>query len=355
MIGTTTSPPPSHSVNIQIMSIYIKLLSFILLLAPLPAAATSGTNPPSFLIPLACTLNTDCWVVNHVDTDPAPETAADYRCGTQTTDAHQGTDFALRDMTALRSGVAVLAAAAGTVLRVRDNSDDLPATGEDIEKMRAENRGCGNGILIDHGNQWQTIYCHLKKGSPLVKQGDKVTAGQHIAAVGHSGAAEFPHLHFGVFHQSRVIDPFTGNGEDKDCRAPQKSMFLPGLPAGYQPVTLFAAGFADAPPAAETLYDDARNPDTLAVTIPALTFWGMIYNVRAGDEIALQIRDPQNRILAERTLTQDEPAARQFYYVGKRNNGVLQTGAYTGTFTVTRTRPDGPKITRQTARAIYIQ
>lgn len=319
---------------------------------PAPAPAVT----PQFLIPAACTPGRDCWIVNHVDTDTATDAFADYKCGRQTYDGHQGTDIAVRDMAAMNAGVDVLAAAGGTVLRARDGIEDrMPGEGE-IEKMLAENRGCGNGIVLDHGNGWQTIYCHLKKGSIAVKPDDKITAGQRIAQVGHSGAAQFPHVHFGVFRDTRVIDPFTAQTEGTACGAgPQQTLWLPGLALAYQPVSLYAAGFADSAPDYDSLLQNAANIDALPADTPALVFWAMMYNAAAGDDIALQIRDPGGTVIAERTIAQEDSRARQYYYVGKRNPGVLAPGAYTGTLTLTRTLPGGATVTRSIGRALYVQ
>ena len=344
------------------MSIKFRLLLPLLALpllaaAPAPRAPETAAPrvPPQFLTPVACTPGRDCWIVHHVDTDPALDVATDYQCGVQTYDKHQGTDFAIRDWVALEEGVDVLAAANGTVLRVRDGIEDkMPAEGE-VEKMLAENRGCGNGVVVDHGGGWQTIYCHLKRGSITVKPDDKITAGQHLASIGHSGAAEFPHLHFGVFHDSKVIDPFTGNTEDKDCRAAKTPMWLPGLSLPYEPVTLYAAGFADSAPDYEALLRTARNPDTLPAEAPALTFWVLMFSALPGDEIVMKIYAPDGTVLVERTLTQEEARKRQYYYLGKRTADKLVPGPYTGTLTLTRTLADGTTVSRHIGRAIYVQ
>lgn len=332
----------------------LALLALPLLLAAAPAPAPPAADP-LFLTPVACTPGRDCWIVHYVDTDAAADDSADYQCGLQTYDKHDATDFAIRDWTALENGVDVLAAAAGKVLRVRDGIEDkIPAEGE-AEKMLAENRGCGNGVVIDHGGGWQSIYCHLKKGSVTVKPDDKITAGQSIAAVGHSGAAEFPHLHFGVFRDGQSIDPFTGATMDKDCRTPGKSLWLPGLALPYEPVSLYAAGFADSAPDYDALLRDARNPDTLPTTAPALTFWVLMYGALPGDEIVMKIYAPDGSLFAERTLAQDEKRARQYYYLGKRTDGKLAVGPYTGTLTLTRSLPDGRTVTRSIGRALYVQ
>lgn len=343
-----------------IIRLFLTLLTLPVLLgaapAPAPAPAPSApAAPPQFMTPVACTPGRDCWIVHYTDTDAAADKYADYRCGLKTYDKHDATDFAIRDWTAMTDGVDVLAAAGGTVLRARDGIEDrVPAEGE-AEKMLAESRGCGNGVVIDHGGGWQTIYCHLKKGSLVVKPDDKVTAGQPIAMVGHSGAADFPHLHFGVFKDGQTIDPFTGATMDKDCQAPENALWLPGLKLPYDPISLYAAGFADSAPDYESLLRTARNPDTLPADTPALTFWVLMYGTLPGDEIVMKIYAPDGSTLAERTLTQDQKRARQSFYLGKRNNGTLATGPYTGTMTLTRTQPDGQTITRSIGRSLYIQ
>ena len=54
----------------------------------------------------------------------------------------------------------------------------------------------GNHAVIDHGNGEFSVYGHLKQGSVQVKIGDRVRRGQAIAAIGASGSAFFPHLHY---------------------------------------------------------------------------------------------------------------------------------------------------------------
>jgi len=54
----------------------------------------------------------------------------------------------------------------------------------------------GNTIDIDHGNDLVTRYAHLSK--VLVKEGDMVQRGRHIADSGSTGRATGPHLHFEV-------------------------------------------------------------------------------------------------------------------------------------------------------------
>ncbi|MCX4097694.1 M23 family metallopeptidase [Nocardia sp. alder85J] len=105
---------------------------------------------------------------------------------------HYGTDFAAPD------GTPILAATSGTVAAAG------PAT------------GFGQWIVVDttlDNQPYSTVYGHMPDtGGVLVHVGDQVTAGQHIANVGHNGEASGPHLHFEVWPGGRLsgghaIDP----------------------------------------------------------------------------------------------------------------------------------------------------
>jgi murein DD-endopeptidase MepM/ murein hydrolase activator NlpD len=65
--------------------------------------------------------------------------------------------------------------------------------------------GYGNVIYVDHGNNRVTLYAHLSKIS--VQPGQRLERGQLIGAVGATGWATGPHLHF-EFRVSGVhVDP----------------------------------------------------------------------------------------------------------------------------------------------------
>lgn len=54
--------------------------------------------------------------------------------------------------------------------------------------------GRGNYILIEHGDNLQTLYCHLSK--IMVFEGTSLRAGETIGLVGSTGMSTGPHLHF---------------------------------------------------------------------------------------------------------------------------------------------------------------
>ncbi len=63
----------------------------------------------------------------------------------------------------------------------------------------------GNVIGIDHGQGVVSIFMHLSRIN--VKEGDFVKAGQQIGAVGSTGAATGPHLHWGLYVNGLSVDP----------------------------------------------------------------------------------------------------------------------------------------------------
>jgi murein DD-endopeptidase MepM/ murein hydrolase activator NlpD len=63
----------------------------------------------------------------------------------------------------------------------------------------------GNVVGIDHGQGVTSIFMHLSRIN--VKEGDFVKAGQLIGAVGSTGAATGPHLHWGLYVNGQSVDP----------------------------------------------------------------------------------------------------------------------------------------------------
>jgi murein DD-endopeptidase MepM/ murein hydrolase activator NlpD len=63
----------------------------------------------------------------------------------------------------------------------------------------------GRTVMIDHGLGLQSVYAHLSRSD--VKEGDRVAKGQPIGAVGASGRATGPHLHWGASWLDVRLDP----------------------------------------------------------------------------------------------------------------------------------------------------
>jgi murein DD-endopeptidase MepM/ murein hydrolase activator NlpD len=67
-------------------------------------------------------------------------------------------------------------------------------------------RGYGMVIIIDHGDELETVYAHCSRVS--VKTGQMVNVGQRIGSVGSTGVATGSHLHFEVRRGGNVRNPF---------------------------------------------------------------------------------------------------------------------------------------------------
>lgn len=301
---------------------------------------TRSQTTPQFSFPVQCTLEKDCWVVNHVDVDTS-ETAADFTCAEKTYNNHKGTDFAVRSLAEMNDGVDVLAALDGEVLRMRDSQSDTPKTDQEFEAIKAAKKECGNGILIDHGSAGfsglRSMYCHLKQGSITVKPKDKVTAGQKIAEVGHSGLAEFPHLHFGVLWEGGIIDPYTGLSSADGCGKVKQSLWENPESMTYIPASMYDLGFRVGVPDFEAIKKGEKNPQSLGQDSAALVFWIALYGVQKDDQIRIEIKDPDGKIFITRDIVQEKTRARQYYYTGRKlESRQLKPGTYTGTATLKR-------------------
>ena len=66
-------------------------------------------------------------------------------------------------------------------------------------------KGYGNLIILDHDNEYYTLYAHMAEIG--VKEGDDVKQGQRLGTVGDTGSLEGPRLYFEVRFQGKPQDP----------------------------------------------------------------------------------------------------------------------------------------------------
>ncbi len=90
----------------------------------------------------------------------------------QTWRAHQGVDYA-----------------APTGTRVR-------AVGDGVVEFAGRQGGYGNMVVVRHDNQVATVYAHLNAFGRGIRKGARVAQGDTVGAVGQTGWATGPHLHY---------------------------------------------------------------------------------------------------------------------------------------------------------------
>ncbi len=328
----------------RILLVFFTLAGWPAQAADQPPPLIKIVKPFTLRLPVACTPGKDCWVLNYPDAGPdGDDNALDPACGARTYEGHKGTDIAIADRAAMDRGVDVLAAHDGTIMRARDGEDDhFPITKEQLDKIKADKKECGNAVLIDHGDGWQTMYCHMRRGSIAVKPQQKIRAGEKIGLVGASGMTQFPHIHIGVIHKADVIDPFTGRKLSDDCGGKSASLFAKSAQVIYEPLAFMKAGFDVAPTSLESLDEGKAPRDAIAADAPALVFYTVMLGTRKGDKISLKIESPDGGIFSERNITEDKTVARRMLFVGRKipKDTPLSSGVYTGKVDVLR-KQDG--------------
>lgn len=303
------------------------------LIMAMPARAA----PPTLRLPISCTPGSDCFIQQYVDADAGPG-ARDYTCGAQTYDGHQGTDIRIRTTRDAERGVAVLAAAPGTVVAVRDGEPDRLAR-SDAERKAVARRECGNGVVIDHGDGWQTQYCHMRQGSLAVAMGDAVVSGERLGEVGYSGLAAFAHVHITVRRGKQVIDPFTGVAMGKaGCGVSDGALWASDVlqALAYRAGAVLDVGFAPEAPEMAGIEEARHAGEVPASDWPVLVAWGWAINLERGDEVAVSLAGPDG-VLAENRARLDRHKAQYLLYAGKRRPAAGWTpGRYVASFAILR-------------------
>jgi hypothetical protein len=313
---------------------------FVLLAAPARALELG--------LPIACTPGVDCFVQQYADHDPG-KNVRDYACGPAAYDGHDGIDIRVRTLADVARGIAVLAAAPGTVKATRDGMADH-IIDSDADRAAVRDRECGNGVVIDHGEGWETQYCHMKRGSVVVSKGARVAAGERLGDVGYSGLAQFPHVHLTVRRNSKWLDPFVPDGASASCGMADDSLWTVAARdrLHYSGGDLIGLGFAaKALDLKDVEAGPVSPPDARS---PALVAYAWMINLRAGDRIALTLLGP-NGVLAANTETLDRNKAQYFLFAGKKLKAASWPGGpYTARIEVTRS--GAPFIVREESMSV---
>ena len=68
------------------------------------------------------------------------------------------------------------------------------------------NGGYGSMVIIDHGNDFVSLYAHMN--AIYVRQGENVAKGEQLGTVGNTGRSTGPHLHFEIRRHGTARNPF---------------------------------------------------------------------------------------------------------------------------------------------------
>lgn len=121
-------------------------------------------------------------------------------------------------------------------LRERDDSTTYHHTGIDIKthichdsihsafdgvvEFAAQKAGYGNCVVIKHAFGMETLYGHLS--TFMIKQGERVRAGEVIGLTGATGHATGDHLHFELLYHGQRQDPGLIFNHKKHCLQPSR-------------------------------------------------------------------------------------------------------------------------------------
>jgi len=300
-----------------------------LVLILVTSAAPTAAEVPFLDLPLDCTLGQTCFIEDYVDADPG-FAQHDYTCGLKSRDGHKGTDIALTSDAAAGPDTDVLAAAPGQVEAVRDDITDQPYSADLADGLRG--RECGNAVRLLHDNGYQTLYCHMKRGSVAVRPGDAVTRGQPLGQVGMSGQSNFPHIHMTVLKDGAVIDPFNATASDT-CDAEGASLWNETPP--YSKAGLFTASFTTSVPSLAHVQSGAARRDT-ATPDRDLVLYGFAFFAETGDQMTFEASGPDGLAFTH-SDTIDQGRAQLFRANGRRAPVAgWPPGTYTGAVTLTR-------------------
>lgn len=258
-------------------------------------AATSAAGEFSLTFPVDCTLGDTCFIQQFVDHDPSPE-VHDFACGSLTYDGHKGTDFALRDLVDQANGVNVLAAATGKVVGVRNDMPDILQITPDAPDV--SDRECGNGLVIQHEDGFETQYCHMAKGSVIVQ----------------SGQTQFPHLHVSVRKDGETLDPFDTDGKQACPDTDHPTIWSAPMPTPAGGIV--DIGVSEMIPEFDAI--KAGTADTGATANgAAVVGWVHLFGTRAGDTLITKITGPDG-IFYENSEVLDRTQARAMRAGGRR-------------------------------------
>ncbi len=92
----------------------------------------------------------------------------------------------------------------------------IRSTASGVVQQAGTDRSRGRFIIIRHPNRYHSHYYHLSRFAPGLRSGQRVSQGQLIGYVGSTGLSTGPHLHYGLQHNGRFINPLSFQPPSRD-------------------------------------------------------------------------------------------------------------------------------------------
>jgi len=86
-----------------------------------------------------------------------------------------------------------------------NSKDTVYATGIGMIKKASWNMGYGRCVVIEHKDEFQTLYAHLSKIFVVV--GDSVKINDPIGRIGATGRTTGTHLHYEIIRNGKTLNP----------------------------------------------------------------------------------------------------------------------------------------------------
>ncbi len=258
----------------------------------------------------------------------------DYACGPLSFNGHKGIDFRVPSYRDMERGVAVVAAAPGKVIKIRDGLPDAHYGLFGKEGVRGLERG--NTVVIQHQDDYKTIYGHLKRGSIRVAEGQFVARGEPIAALGMSGLTIAPAVQLEVLKGRQTIDPFSGRTIATECGlGTAANLWLPIVAAelSYSRTLILRIGFSRRELTRAAAEYDLFDYDSVSRRAKQLWFSAYIAGVHQGDGYSVRILGPDGEVFHTALGQFESPASTKLIKAGKKaDEGTLKPGVYVANF-----------------------
>lgn len=265
----------------------------------------TATPPVKLTWPQPGTPFKDFAFTNYVDLDPTPG-LRDWAGGRAAYDGHGGLDFGSAINQQMDDGIAIYAAASGTVIEVQDGHYDRNhgSIGNIVPG------GPPNYVRIDHGNGWHSIYFHLRRDSIAVKVGDVLERGAFLGFEGSSGESTGSHLHFEVRHNLLEVETFLD----------PSTYWQDPLPYVLSARYLNAAGVTNYNPVNPVDHLRERPSDVeefSELTGQTVYAWGIFTGLKANDSLDIVFRRPDGSAFSTHTINIASDASTSRWLAGR--------------------------------------